>query len=582
MSTELSEHLSRLVQNAGEDRRRRWLRVGCWTVCIVLALLETWSGRYYVDPDGISYLDMSDAFLRHNWHLLINSYWSPLYPFLIGLVTRVAKPSAYWELPLVHAVNFLIFIAALASFEFLLRQVIRTFGPRSDVQEAESCVRLPVWMWQLLGYGLFAWSTFVLISGIFMVTPDMLVVTFLYLDAGLLLQLHGGDRRLRVFLLLGLTLGLGYWAKAILFPMAFVFIATAFLVVRAWRKGILGLTATFLVFVAVSAPLIAGISKSVGRPSFGESGRLNYTWFVDGERRLPFYSHGPSPQIKHPLNRIHEHPNVFEFRQPFEVTYPLWFGLAYWNSGLRTRMNPKGQLRVIGESLVVLYYHLVERMWGLIGGFCILLFMSPNLRQRFKDIVQSWPLVVPGVVGLCLYLLVGTMLRYIGPFVVFVWLGLFSGIRLQKSRDSMKLGAITSLIITASMMVLTVRMVAYHLGDPFPFLRGHGGMYYHLAESLRAEGLRPGDAVAIMGNEHDQMAWARAARVRIIAQMSPDDVDEFWRTDAGVRQQVFDALAAQGAKAVVTDQVPFCQGTPGWEGVGDTTYFVHFLVGSKS
>jgi len=38
--------------------------------------------RQYTDPDGISYLDMSDAVLRHNWHLLINPHWSPFLSIL--------------------------------------------------------------------------------------------------------------------------------------------------------------------------------------------------------------------------------------------------------------------------------------------------------------------------------------------------------------------------------------------------------------------------------------------------------------------------------------------------------------------
>ena len=48
---------------------------------------------------------MSDALLKHNLHLLINAHWSPLYPFLIGITTWFVRPSAYWELPVVHALN---------------------------------------------------------------------------------------------------------------------------------------------------------------------------------------------------------------------------------------------------------------------------------------------------------------------------------------------------------------------------------------------------------------------------------------------------------------------------------------------
>src|SRR5580658_10014732 len=107
-----------------KDRSYEQTRFVCWIVCVGFALLEAWSQRQFINEDGISYLDMSDALMKHNWHLLINPIWSPLYPLLIGLVTWFARPSAQWEVPLVHAVNFVVFLGALASFEFLMRQVI--------------------------------------------------------------------------------------------------------------------------------------------------------------------------------------------------------------------------------------------------------------------------------------------------------------------------------------------------------------------------------------------------------------------------------------------------------------------------
>jgi hypothetical protein len=69
---------------ADNDVRAKWIKAGCWTAFILLALLEVWTGRNYTDPDGISYIDMSDGVLAHNWRLLVNAYWSPLYPFLLG------------------------------------------------------------------------------------------------------------------------------------------------------------------------------------------------------------------------------------------------------------------------------------------------------------------------------------------------------------------------------------------------------------------------------------------------------------------------------------------------------------------
>lgn len=109
---------------AGVGGGTRLTRVVCWSLLIAFGIVDAWSGKQFTQSDGISYIDMSDALLKHNWHLLINPLWSPLYPFLIGVGTWLAHPSGIWELPVVHLVNFVIFLGALVSFEFLLVQVI--------------------------------------------------------------------------------------------------------------------------------------------------------------------------------------------------------------------------------------------------------------------------------------------------------------------------------------------------------------------------------------------------------------------------------------------------------------------------
>lgn len=268
------------TQVSTEDQRQKWISIVCWGVLISLALLETWTGRRYADPDAVCYLDMSDALLRHNWHLLVNPLWSPLYPFLIGVATSLLRPSAYWEFPVVHVVNFVIFLSTIASFEILLRQIIHLRQQGSG--ECTDQRPLKTWMWQLLGYSLFAWSTFVMINGLRKVTPDLLVATIVYLDTALLLRLRTESIKLRTYLLLGLTLGLGYYAKAILFPVGFVFMAVAFFAATGRPKRVLPLVLTFLVFSVIAAPLFFYISQMVGRPTFSESGSLNYAWHVNG------------------------------------------------------------------------------------------------------------------------------------------------------------------------------------------------------------------------------------------------------------------------------------------------------------
>jgi len=109
---------------ARENRGHRRLRIAFWCGAIALGALDAWAMRNHMDSDGISYLDMGDAYWRGDWHMAVNAYWSPLYSWLLGLAMKVLKPSAYWEYAVVHLVIFVIYVAALASFEFLMRAFI--------------------------------------------------------------------------------------------------------------------------------------------------------------------------------------------------------------------------------------------------------------------------------------------------------------------------------------------------------------------------------------------------------------------------------------------------------------------------
>jgi 4-amino-4-deoxy-L-arabinose transferase-like glycosyltransferase len=584
LKAELSDNEVQAVQALAEDQRYKSTRLVCWIVCLAFALLEAWSQRQFINEDGISYLDMSDALLRHNWHLLVNPIWSPLYPFLIGIVTWFTRPSAQWEVPLVHVLNFVIFLGALASFEFLLHQVISVLRRENGRGDADSAASLPVWIWQLLGYSLFAWSTFGMLWAPRMVTPDLCVAIFVYLDSGLVLSLRASSKRSRTCLLLGLTLGLGYLAKAILFPMAFVFMVVAFFVISDWRKAVVTLTMAFLLFCAVAAPLFIAMSKRVGRPSYSEAGNLNYAWHVNhvsGGKLAggPFFpsASGPPPYLKHPVTLLHDRPDVFGFKEPLAYTYPPRQDMEYWGAGTNVVFSPRNQLRAIGENLTVLFAdpHAVP-MSGLIVGALLFLLMSPNALWRFRNILRSWPLLIPGVVAICLYLLVSVEPRYVAPFLVLMLLGLFPGILLQNPKDATKRTAISTVGIATFLMALTALFVVYHIAG---FPRGETlGVFVQVGESLNRAGVLPGEEVAIIGDSSDGCRWARMARVRIVAQILREDTDSWWASDPGVKAEVYDVFARTGAKAIVAEETPPPGGFADWQRLGDTHYYVHFLL----
>src|ERR1700682_3688492 len=91
-----------------------------WVVVAALGLFDALVSRHSMGTDGISYLDIADAFRRGDWNAGTNAHWSPLYPFLLGLVSAVFRPSAYWEFSVAHFTNFLIYMWAFACFNFFL------------------------------------------------------------------------------------------------------------------------------------------------------------------------------------------------------------------------------------------------------------------------------------------------------------------------------------------------------------------------------------------------------------------------------------------------------------------------------
>jgi hypothetical protein len=579
MKLQFSENREKAIQTLGDEQMCKLTRLACRSICVGFALLETWSGRQFLNQDGVSYLDMSDAFLRHDLHLLSNPLWSPLYPLLIGVATWLTHPSARWEVRIAHLLNFIIFLGALASFEFLLRQVIRVLGPEDGRQGTDSEVPLSAWRWQLIGYSLFAWSTFGVMLAPRMITPDLCVAMFVYLDCGLLLSLRHSTKTSRTCLLLGLTLGFGYLAKAILFPMAFLFIVAAFFVIGDWRKAAVPLAITFLVFCAVSAPLFISISRSVGRPSYSEAGSLNYAWHVNRED-WPFFSSasGPPAYFKHPIALLHTRPDVFGFRDPQASTFPPRQNPQPWCAGGIATFNARNQLRAIKWNLIAAFSnaHTIP-MWGLIGGSLVLLLIGPNVPERLRKVRRSWPLLIPGVVAPLLYFSVWVEPRYLAPFLALVLLGLLPGILVQQPMDAASRTAMGTVVVAVSLIIMTALFVFYHLAG-FPHGDDDGEIYVHAAVSMNRAGMQPGDEVALIGDGGDGCRWARMARVRIVAQIRPEDADAFWQMSAPQgKAEVYDALAKTGVKAVVTEETLPAGGFADWQRLGDTRYSVHFL-----
>ena len=566
--------------------RQTRLRATFWLIAIGLGALHAWASRHFMNPDGISYLDMADAYLRGDWNMAINAYWSPLYSWLLGLAMHFLKPSPYWEFSVVHLVNFATYLFALGCFDFFLLELTRYHRRQRDRFSRDAVMAFPEWAWLALGYTLFIWASLKLIT-INVATPDMCVAAFVYLASGILLRIRSGSESWLSFALLGAVLGFGYLAKTSMFPIAFVFLGVSMFSVGDIRRGLPRVMLAFVIFLSVAAPFVIAISNAKGRFTIGDSAKLNYSWHVNRTNKyrhwqgdLPF-----SGTPKHPTRKILDVPAVYEFGTPIGGTYPAWYDPSYWHEGIVPNFDFREQIRVLmlsAKSYSFLFFNL---QGGLIVGSFILYFMSRRGWLCVKDTLEQWFLLVPAAAALGMYSLVHVEARYIGAFVVLLWAGVFSAVRLPVSNDSERNDSrrlvasvnIAMVVVMMSTIGLSSAQMAY--STAYDLIKDHRASYHvhwHVADGLNQMGVQPGDKVAFIGKTNKAF-WARLARVRIVAEIPSGEVNNFWAAKDSVKAQIFAAFAQTGVRAIVTRKVADQSFPRGWQRIGNTDHYAYFL-----
>lgn len=543
-------------------------------ISICLGLVHTWAGRYSMTPDGISYLDVGSAFHRGDWSGAFNAYWSPLYAWVLGGVIGSLKPSARWEFPLVHAVNFAIFLVALGAFRFLLRSLSEYCEQKPEFAGSHR-ESLPGWSFTLLGYATFWWCALEL-TPLYEVTSDLAVSACVCFAAGLLLRIRQTPTTGRL-VLFGLTLGVGYWVKAALFPLAIVILAVAYVWNRRSPAGS-RVAVAVLAFLVTSAPLLLALSMQKHRFTFGDSGRLNYAWAVAPRtfwRNWQGEETGSGTPL-HPTRQLLRSPRLFAFDGPVIGTYPPWLDPSYWNEGLHWHFSLRAQLEVLASNSLTETSLLLRAQSGLLTGVIILGFLSGAAwRARIRDL---WPLIVVPLAAFAMYAPVHVEPRFLGGFVLLVFLTLAATASFRRTEG--RIGGIVALAVFITMAVGTVdtgfRYLTGRLAIP-----GSGPNsvldQVTVANQIRQMGLSSGDKVAIIGDGTGAY-WARLAGVRIVAEImaSYHDEQQFWRSPEQTREVVFKTFSGTGAKLLVADNPPEAF-TNGWIHIRGTTYYVRPL-----
>jgi len=345
-------------------------------VLLVGLQIRAWNGS--VSADGISYMELGRQYARGDLSALANGYWSPFYPVLLGIAFRMAHLPAVdlsgsvitAELRAVLGVNVAIAVLATILYARLLLQL-----DGNDDDDTSNGLRVArfaaagsLWVWWVVRFSLVTTTT-----------PDLLlaaclVATTTELAIALARPSKWGALRL------GIALAIGFWTKAVFFLVIPVSAGAYLLLVgRTTARR----HAPFLILTAavLSAPLVLVQSVSQGRFSFGETGRLNYGWYVNGDPRgtLVAESRAESRERRgRPgIVRLDAAPGVLLYAGESNVSFPYWYDPSRYETPVRPGLSFVHQWHTLKANV---------RWFRVVGGafamLCLLAFVISSRRRH--------------------------------------------------------------------------------------------------------------------------------------------------------------------------------------------------------
>lgn len=248
------------------------------------------------------------------------------------------------------------------------------------------------------------------------------------------------------------------------------------------------------VFLLLSAPLVAILSGRVGRLSFGETGQLNYAWYVNRLQDAGWT--GSSPEAygtpEHPPRKLTQTPLTLEFDSPVSGTYPLWYDPSYWYAGAKMRFDLRQQIIAVKDTLRT-YEVFVFRTAAYVAGLVVLFVWC--LHEKILPTVPRtfWWQVAWPVAACSMYALVHVESRFLSPFLVLFWLTIYSVLILRLKKRS--IAPILATVVCAVMLTLTADLVAAGARTMRDFVRPRQPEDYEtVAVGLRNLGLHSGAA----------------------------------------------------------------------------------------
>jgi len=587
--TKVSQQEKNAVAVAGLDQDLRYVSAVKWSfraIAVALGAAQTILARNAMNPDGRSYLEIAQAYLHRDWSLTLSTYWQPFYSWLLAAMLGITGLPPRQHFVAAHVLNFLTFLACMAAFEFFWDSLLRyqDLKPGDVLKAGRPLPAVAMW---ILGYSIFIWLFIQVLIPV--VGPDLAVATVVLVDAAFVLRLVGSEApTLSQYALLGAMLGLGYLIKAILFPTAFILLATV-LVARWGKENRKRLGVTFAVFLCIAGPLVAVLSYSQRRFVFADTGKLVFAWYNYDVLNRDWEGEPPgSGTPVHTTRKVYDHPAVYEFNGPIRSSYPPWFNPAYWNEGLAPHYRPvvvaKKVVGRIGGAI-----RLLAEPKALLAGV-VLLFLGVDLKRTGKRILRLWIVWLPAVAVLSLYILTVVVPRYMPAVELLLWAGVLGGIWLKESSFCSALARWVPPLVALGLLLSVGRGMYWQVNH---VREDDATPDYKTADGIKQLGLSAGAKVAAIGfNEHAY--WPYLDDISIIAEINTWDTCEFWRAAPAVQAQVLQQFVKAGAVAVVVNaggamMIRRIEGGPpldlascarpseGWDKIPGSPNYIHFL-----
>jgi hypothetical protein len=453
---------------------------------------------------------------------------------------RFFHPGIRTEFAMARTLNFAVFTAALYTFSRYW-SAVADWSRRTNGDETPIPVTSP-FVWIVLGYLLFvvnfAWSVDV-------VNPDILVAAIVFAIAASLFKLnHRQQHDIGPYAWLGLLLAIGYYAKAILLYFA-VFVLGA-IVVQGFRSGSLRRPmAAIMIFVVLVSPFVAVLSRTVGHFTAGDSGRLNYAWFVNGPETKTWMraSYGSAPLPFYPGSVALDSPRVFRLPSIEGVAYAPWYDAARFDKRSHPTFDLRDQLRQLAINLRSLKEQILGAGAALLVPLLILVWYTP--KASLCHFAATWFCTLPAFAVVGMYLLVHLVQRFVLGFSLVLWGAALASIFVPPGLH---------LLARRAMLAGTLVFAGYTMPGLLHYVVSQRTESTErdmaIAEAVSQYGIAPGDAVASIGDGQEAY-WAHLARVSVVAEVWSIDSARFWSGPPAVQQAVLRSMADSGAKAVV-------------------------------